>query len=267
MLLHQEMCFANDFIHSSFILQNGPQAATYDVQLKVPVCNNIGTSCDTGITLVRGRSGIGPELNQPNTLDACQDGAAGTLHSDESVDRIAVKTMDGTPLSTGSLVSIEATVWAYNPAADRADFYYTDDASSTTPEWVLIGTVAPSGTGTQVLTSQYVLPHGSFQAVRVNFRYKGQVATETACSTGVYDDVDDVAFYVRQIEVSGLVDDLISLDDLSAQYLTHELILTAPYHNSHIMLSTATNSKLRHVSQLGYHTVIRPLCSLAEAIE
>lgn len=45
--------------------------------------------CDS-VTLLVGRSSLGPELNAPNTIDGCADGSAGTYGLDESLDRLRV---------------------------------------------------------------------------------------------------------------------------------------------------------------------------------
>lgn len=166
--------------------------ATFDATLKAPRCSTVGIGCDSG-TLLNGRSTLGPEVNRPNTINAtCVDGTSGTYHSDESNDRIKVTTVDGTNLAAGKQVKIEATVWAYSSTADRADVYYAANANS--PTWTLIGTLSPGGTGVRTLSTNYTLPAGALQAVRVNFRYNG---TASSCSTGAYDDHDDLIFAVQ----------------------------------------------------------------------
>jgi leucyl aminopeptidase len=166
--------------------------ATFDATLKAPKCATVGIGCDSG-TLLNGRAGLGPEVNRPNTINAtCVDGTSGTYHSDESNDRIKVTTTDGTNLAPGKQVKIEATVWAYSSTADRADFYYAANAAS--PTWTFIGTVSAGGTGTRTLSTTYTLPAGAQQAVRVNFRYNG---TASPCSTGSYDDHDDLVFVTQ----------------------------------------------------------------------
>ena len=91
------------------------------------------------------------------------------------------------------MVTVTATVWAYSTySSDKLDLYYAANASS--PTWTLIGTYSPSGAGAQTITATYTLPSGgSLQAVRANFRYTGSAS---ACSTGAYDDHDDLVFAV-----------------------------------------------------------------------
>lgn len=178
---------------------NGPQVASYDPAIDIPICEQYGNQCDS-LGLLNGRgSRVGPELNHPNTLGSCTDGVGGSYHSDESLDKIVVRSGDtnaagpGEDLIEGSLATIIATVWSWGSgSSDRADFYYTADID--TPNWVIIGTVTPSGGGEQVLKMDYTLPKGMNQAVRVNFRYGGSVST---CSGGYYDDTDDLAFTVK----------------------------------------------------------------------
>jgi len=171
---------------------NGPQTAVYDSTLGAPKCSICGSLCDSN-SLLDGRANVGPEPNQPNTLGTCTDGASGTYHSDESNDRVIVRTLDGGNLEEGKTVEVEATVWAWGTgSSDTADFYYAADASN--PTWELIASTVPTGGGQKVLVQQYTLPAGSLmQAVRVNFRYSGSALL---CPSGTYDDTDDLVFAV-----------------------------------------------------------------------
>jgi hypothetical protein len=173
----------------------GLQTAVYDSTLKALKCVNTGSGCDSGPSLLLGRDNIsgGAEPNQPNTINnSCADGTSGTFHSDESNDRIVVATTDGSALSPGKTVKVSATVWAWNTgSSDALDLYYTANANS--PSWVLIATIVPPAGGAQTLSATYTLPSGSLQAVRANFRYQGSASS---CSTGAYDDHDDLVFAV-----------------------------------------------------------------------
>jgi len=174
----------------------GPQTAVYDATLKAPKCATVGSSCDSGASLLLGRDNIsgGAEAHQPNTIhSSCADGTSGTFHSDESNDRIVVATTDGSPLAHGKTVKITATVWAWSTgSSDALDLYYAANASS--PTWVFIATIVPPAGGVQNLSATYTLPTGSLQAVRANFRYLGRASS---CSTGSYDDHDDLVFAVQ----------------------------------------------------------------------
>jgi hypothetical protein len=173
----------------------GAQTAVFDAVLRVPRCGTVGSSCDSGPSLLLGRDGKGPEPNQPNTIGgSCADGTSGTFHSDESNDRIKVSTTDGSSFAPGKSVRIDATVWAWTtPSADHLDLYYAPDANS--PTWNLIATLTPTAAGAQTLSATYTLPSGgSVQAVRANFRYNGS-ATPCGANSG-FDDHDDLAFAV-----------------------------------------------------------------------
>ena len=168
--------------------------AAYDPVLKVPVCSTPGSVCNSG-GLLNGRASIsgGPEPNQPNALqNSCSDGPSGNYHTDESNDRLKISTVDGSTLRPGVQVKVEATVWAFQIfASDALDLYYTATASS--PTWTYLGTITPTAAGKQVLSSTYTLPTGALQAVRANYRFGG---APSPCSSGIYDDHDDLAFAV-----------------------------------------------------------------------
>jgi hypothetical protein len=170
----------------------GPQLAAYDTTLKAPKCATVGTSCDSGTSLLLGKDTMsgGAEPHQPNTINSsCADGTSGTFHSDESNDRLMV-TSSGGLLTHGTTVTVTATVWAWSTgSSDALDLYYAANANS--PTWVLIGTFVPPAGGAQNISATYTLPTGSLQAVRANFRYQGSASS---CSTGAYDDHDDLVF-------------------------------------------------------------------------
>jgi PKD repeat protein len=169
---------------------NNPGIASYDASLKAPRCAELGAYCDTG-TLVKGRGTMGPEQNAPNTLGGtCVDGNSGTYQSDESLERIRISTVDGSALAPGKTVKVEMSVWSWSTGtSDSLDIYYTGDANN--PSWTFLATLKPSAGGAQVLSATYTLPAGNLQAVRGNFRYSG---TAGSCTTGGYDDRDDLVF-------------------------------------------------------------------------
>ncbi|HEV3334508.1 MAG TPA: putative Ig domain-containing protein [Bryobacteraceae bacterium] len=168
--------------------------AVYDPVLLAPACRLTGPTCDSGI-LLNGRDSLagGAEPNQPNTLfNSCADGTSGTYHSDESIDHLTISTLDGQPFAPGKTVRVDATVWAYtNPGSDSLDLYSAPNANS--PVWTLIETIKPTVAGAQVLSVTFALPNGSLQAVRGNFRFSQK---PNPCTSGGYDDHDDLAFAV-----------------------------------------------------------------------
>jgi PKD repeat protein len=173
----------------------GALTAVYNSTLKAPGCSAVGSSCDSGASLLLGRGTMsgGTELNQPNTINnSCADGTSGTFHSDESNDRLMIATTDGSSFAAGKTVTVTSTVWAWNTgSSDALDLYYAANANS--PSWTFIKTIVPSAGGAQALSATFTLPSGSLQAVRANFRYQG---TASSCSTGSYDDHDDLIFAV-----------------------------------------------------------------------
>jgi len=173
----------------------GAQTAVFDSTLKAPKCGTVGTSCDSGPTLLRGRGTMsgGNETNRPNTINSsCADGNSGTFHSDESNDRIVVSSSSGL-LTHGTTVTVSATVWAWTtPSADHLDLYFAANANS--PTWTLIGTITPTVAGAQTLSRTYTLPTGTLQAVRAQFRYQGSASS---CTSGSFNDHDDLVFAVQ----------------------------------------------------------------------
>ena len=169
-----------------------PGFATWNPTLKVPACASVGPVCRTG-PLTFGRGPVGPEAHAPNTLDACADGRSGALHLDESVDSISVATLDGSDIAVGKPVAIDVRVWSYsNFAADHLDLYAAADAAH--PIWTYLATLDARAGGSQTLSAKYSIPAGgNMQAIRAAFRYAG---APSPCSTGAFDDRDDVVFPV-----------------------------------------------------------------------
>jgi hypothetical protein len=153
----------------------------------------IGSSCDTGDDLVRGRAAGGGEPHTPNTIGGtCADGPTGSLSGWSSNDRIKVSTADGSAFAPGQTVRIDAVVNVPSTPSDYvADFYSARDAAS--PAWTLIGSVGPTVTGPQALTKTYTLGSGALQAVRVQLRRRG---TSGPCAAGSENDRDDLIFAV-----------------------------------------------------------------------
>jgi leucyl aminopeptidase len=169
-----------------------PGVAAYDPGLRAPRCSTVSSACDT-FDLVRGRAAVGPEQNAPNTINGtCLDGTAGSFHGDESLDRLRVTTLDGTPLAAGKTVRVEATVWVWGYSSDRLDLYYATNAAS--PTWTFLRTITPTANYQQTLSTTFTLGSGPSQAIRGVFRYGGAAA---ACGTGSYDDRDDLVFSVQ----------------------------------------------------------------------
>ncbi len=164
--------------------------ARYDSVLKVPACNTAAPLCTSG-NLLKGRGPLGPEPNAPNTLGgSCVDGTSGTLYSDESVESVRVETQDASPLATGKVVVISVGVYAWG-TSDYLDIYHAPDVNN--PVWTKLTTIQAPARGLQTMTATLTLPSGARQVIRASFRYGG---TSSVCSSGGYDDRDDLVFTV-----------------------------------------------------------------------
>jgi len=171
---------------------NQPGKATFDPALHVPVCATLGNTCDT-MNLTKGRGTV-TERNAPNTLDGCADGTGYDYSSYEKINRIQLSRVNGEYFAEGRRARIDVHVIAYNHAPDHIELYYASNANN--PSWTYLTTLRPSTTGAQILSTEYVLPVGSLQAVRARLRVNGSQGPCSGSST--YDDHDDVAFAVGQ---------------------------------------------------------------------
>ncbi|MDY7224932.1 endopeptidase [Hyalangium rubrum] len=185
---------------SSFTTANvcSPQLAAYSATLKVPSCT-AACGCDTGATAIKGRGTMtsGNETNRPNTLGGtCADGNSGTYQTDESVEQITLKTVDQGTLAPGKAVTLDVKVHCYS-SSDKLDLYYTTNPTAASPTWTALATglACPSARGFYTFTRTFNLNASATgqQAVRANFRYSTTAGT---CTTGGYDDRDDLAFTV-----------------------------------------------------------------------
>jgi len=183
------------------------QDAVYDSAYGVPRCANAGSSCDS-LALLDGKGSMtnGPETNASNTNkfgQACNDGNSGSYHSDESIDQITVTAGDldavGNPLPSGDFIVeggrayVTVKLWCWSSgASDHADLFLSSDASS--PDWQSLTTITCPGGGAQTIRHAFDVPSGANQSIRVNFRYHGSPST---CSSGSYDDHDDLIFAVK----------------------------------------------------------------------
>ncbi|MFP2957206.1 hypothetical protein ACLEPN_05070 [Myxococcus sp. 1LA] len=134
----------------------------------------------------------GVEPNASNTINnSCVDGNSGTYRSDESVERVSIRTVDHGPLSVGKQVTAEVTVWCWG-STDRFDLYYTTNASA--PSWTALTTNGTCTAGSRTFTHTFNLgATPGNHAIRAQFRYGG---TASACTSGSYNDRDDLVFGV-----------------------------------------------------------------------
>jgi hypothetical protein len=181
---------------SSFTTTNicTPVIAAFDTARQAPTCGTV-CGCDTGATAVNGRGTMtgGIEPNQPNTInDSCADGTSGTYHSDESIDRVVIKTVDNGPFAAGKQVTVSVTAWCWG-TSDSFDLYYTTNAGA--PAWTALTTnQACTASGARTFTHTFNLgATAGTHAIRAQFRYTG---TASSCTAGGYNDRDDVVFGV-----------------------------------------------------------------------
>jgi hypothetical protein len=171
-----------------FVVSN-PGRPWYDTGLHVLKCAVPYSECDS-LGLLNGRGPLGPEPNAPNTINnSCADGVMGNYLMDESLERLRIRTLDGSTLAPGKAVAVDATVHAYSTTDNFLDVYAAGSASA--PIWNHVGTIRPAATGLTTVSLVYTLPAGTVQAVRGVFRY-GESAQ--SCPTGNFTDVDDLAF-------------------------------------------------------------------------
>lgn len=164
--------------------------AEYDGGYGAPTCSQVSSSCDSGPFLL---AGGGPnEAHFPgNTIDGCWGDMFATYHEDSSIDRIIVRTVDMMDFKPGKKVQIEAKIWAVAERdATSIHFYYASDVTDVS--WQFIETVSKLPAGESSVSTEYTLPNGSLQAVRVVCRYYNIIPNP--CPSG--DDVDDLVFAV-----------------------------------------------------------------------
>jgi large repetitive protein len=160
--------------------------ATFDPLAGAPSCEVVSSFCQTGILLM-GRGPLGPEANASNTVDACPDGTEGVYRIDESIEHVAISSLDGALLTGGKLARVEVRAFVADPVYDRLDVYVAADPAA--PEFVLRATVEPTVAGEQTLSATVPLAYSQRQVVRVALRGGGLAE---ACGTTGYDDRDDV---------------------------------------------------------------------------
>ena len=175
--------------------------AVYDPSFGSPRCESVGSSCDTGTELIVGVSEL--ESHSPNTIDDCTEQPRIADQSSESIDKIIIKSMDGSVMKPGTVITIQATVSTASNTTDRASpheyevvhFYHTANASFS-PEWEYITTVFVStGVGSEMISCEFTLPEGELQAIRVNFGY-AEYTIGSCTNNGFYTDIDDLVFAV-----------------------------------------------------------------------
>ncbi len=134
------------------------------------------------------------EPNQPNTINsACADGTSGTYHSDESSDRTADCHDRWHQLRPGQNSHGQLDrLGLQHVTSDALDLYYAANASS--PTWAFLKTIVPTAGGAQTLIDNLHAASGQPAGDSRQFRYQG---TASSCSTGSYNDHDDLGLRCR----------------------------------------------------------------------
>jgi hypothetical protein len=170
-----------------------PGTAVYDEVMGVPVCDTVMARCDTA-KLLEGRNRS--EVHAPNTLDGCVDGPGLDIEYTERVQRLTVSRVGGEFLAEHRRAKVSMVVVGDALAINWVDLFSASDA--TNPVWTYVTTVRPAIYGAHVLSAEFVLPEGSLQAVRAQFRVGSASSSSTACTAGSRDDHDDLVFAVGQ---------------------------------------------------------------------
>jgi hypothetical protein len=167
--------------------------ATFDPTLGAPKCPTQAAVCDSGELLIGRGYNVGPEPNEPNTIDSCFDGiySDGGYLNDESVQQITVSSVGGGVLQEGGRARIDVQIFRYD-GVNNGYVWYTADATSS-PSWTFIGAI-PYGClgGCNSFNFEFTLGSGSLHAVRVVLGYDMSPAT---CAYGFADN-DDLIFTV-----------------------------------------------------------------------
>jgi hypothetical protein len=168
---------------------------TYDTGAAI-YCTNSPCIADESLIISRDSIGGTQEPNQPNTIDSCTDGTSGSYMSDESIDYISIRSLNGTNFRAGDTVEVNITAFCYDGTSDNINFVYVNDSSLATIPWRVVDFVDPCpAAGFNTFTRTFVLDNKTgIHAFRGSNQYNG--ATTTTCGTGAYDDNDDLEFLV-----------------------------------------------------------------------
>jgi len=144
----------------------GTQIARYDDKFGAPYCENIGSACDSLITL----NGVdGYESFAPNTIDGCHDYSIGTYRVDESIEKIIVRTVSGEALTMGTEVQVSGTVYTATNTTGRnkpkevewdvGSFFYAPDVHNVSWQYLETLGIQP-GSGIKTFITRFTLALG-----------------------------------------------------------------------------------------------------------
>lgn len=174
--------------------------ATYNSTLGCPSCNNATnfTECTTRDSgdggIIYSRNNISPaaEPNQPNTIDTCADGTAGTYRTDESGEELKVFTLENRSWIQGEdSVQVNWTVYCYNALSNA----YVAYRNGTNASWQMLAGGDCSGGGIATFYFNFTLDNTTtdYHVLRGIVGYNNP---SQFCDAGTYSDRDDLAFWV-----------------------------------------------------------------------
>ena len=79
--------------------------------------------------------------------------------ADESIEHVAISSLDGAALTGGKLARVEVRAYVADPAYDRLDVYVAADPAA--PEFVRLATVVPTVGGEQTLSANVPLAYSA----------------------------------------------------------------------------------------------------------
>ena len=195
----------------------GEEFAVYDPAFGAPRCSSGAAICTVDASVIGSRGNIflfpasknykRGEPNQPNTLDAQNDGAAGEYLDEESVDKIWIRSLSNDFwIRSGDRVRVEASVHCNYGAAKNSYVSFWSAKDAKTPSWSQIGSkVRCDLYGFRQFAVETEIPSdvaNQYAGVRVNSIHtvaEGDCSiadTDVAAPPGSCHDTDDVAFYV-----------------------------------------------------------------------
>jgi len=172
-------------------------------------CEN--TPCIANSSLIKSRDSImnTSEPNQPNTIDACLDGTGqetgGYMH-DESLENITI-TSDIGKFRPGTNITVNIWGYCYDGVSfghiiDYMKIIYSNSSDPDDLNWRIIsGGNCTAAQVFQNFSTTFTLDnkegYHSIRGIMQLIALTGNISS--TCSTGAYDDADDVIFYVAPL--------------------------------------------------------------------
>lgn len=183
------------------LAQGVSEIPAYDATFKTVRCTTLTEECNAR-SLLDGRGQAAFERYAPSTLGgSCPDGDGGDSSQGEWVRGVRVYTQDQKPLTEDREATLEVRVqlpWSLQ--TNYVDLYATVTPANPTWTWIATRELTTGG-GAQTVSVNYTVPRGSgTQAIRAAMRRGG---TASPCTSGPYDDRDDLVFRVAPPYVSG----------------------------------------------------------------